>query len=925
MKNIFNAEAGVKPVHKKEEVTLRNKTVYRFLSCLFALSLAVTYTGCSLGEDDLATGGNTNVAAGTNADGSVTATDYVVTASATETSVAPEGTVTLSASISPSATGVTYSWEQIGSSISTITNGTTANATATLVAANDATYMAHLASKVFDTGAAKDGNLQSDRTGVVPVNNASKSATFRVTATVGTDTYSSVVNVPITYTGLTKPEVSTGLMTVPLGLPVVLHAKTQATAYSWSITPPAGSTTATLSATDKQDTTFTPDVVGIYTVTAPDATTFKVYGSDFSRGFIGGWYKALSSQGIKITDVVTATSGKATLSYKKKTQELTYTAPGDTAAGTAVSVAADGTYTVRSGGTDGTDSTTEYISVTVATSDTVVLPTYDLLDVITINPDGTWYDNDGAPDATCEGCHGVSSAGVNGAIWKNTGHSRTLEQLMETPSKITGECLSCHTLGYNTTAANNGFDDTAGTTDIATIADWDTLKTDNTAIAKQGGVQCENCHGPSPNQDAAMYSMSEKSNGLNIWRVSYSADLCGNCHSEPNGGRVQQWKRSRHAKYTNAVAAAVENAGNSGADAADCARCHTSQGYLKWLKQNTNATTGAIATLDNNILGVDGVTAATVTELTNYGITEAGAHPQTCQTCHNPHDPGFKTGLGTHNVKTRIMDNSPILPAGYSVSDFGYGALCVTCHNTAHGQHDDSATSNDFAAPHHGAQGDIYVGKNAFFVTTGTTAAHANTTMFPDTCAVCHMEMTGAPDDLKASATSTSTTASTNHKFVASKRICTSHHVHTANPYENLVDDTKTKLTTLSSSLGSKVKTAMGSASTITDYYDSTAGTCTAATGTPVTLTAAVDAAVPVRVGEKQGYKLTVGANTYCSKLEDIKVSGTAIYTADNDVVKAGWNYFLVGTANADGEYYQGVHNPGFVRNVLDASIAKLK
>ena len=56
-------------------------------------------------------------------------------------------------------------------------------------------------------------------------------------------------------------------------------------------------------------------------------------------------------------------------------------------------------------------------------------------------------------------------------------------------------------------------------------------------------------------------------------------------------------------------------------------------------------------------------------------------------------------------------------------------------------------------------------------------------------------------------------------------------------------------------------------------------------------------------------------------QLGDITTDGTARVIAASDVlIQVGWNYFLV---HGDGS--EGVHNPPFVNNILDASIAALK
>ena len=56
-------------------------------------------------------------------------------------------------------------------------------------------------------------------------------------------------------------------------------------------------------------------------------------------------------------------------------------------------------------------------------------------------------------------------------------------------------------------------------------------------------------------------------------------------------------------------------------------------------------------------------------------------------------------------------------------------------------------------------------------------------------------------------------------------------------------------------------------------------------------------------------------------QLGDISADGKApLIAASDPLVRAGWNFFLV-----EGDGSEGVHNPAFVMQVLNASIAALK
>jgi hypothetical protein len=65
-------------------------------------------------------------------------------------------------------------------------------------------------------------------------------------------------------------KVSTGIRNVPLGIPVLLHGKDQAS-YDWALTTPLGlGSSATLMDATGQNPEFTPDVRGLYSLTVTD-------------------------------------------------------------------------------------------------------------------------------------------------------------------------------------------------------------------------------------------------------------------------------------------------------------------------------------------------------------------------------------------------------------------------------------------------------------------------------------------------------------------------------------------------------------------------------------------------------------------------------------------------------------------------------
>jgi hypothetical protein len=55
-------------------------------------------------------------------------------------------------------------------------------------------------------------------------------------------------------------------------------------------------------------------------------------------------------------------------------------------------------------------------------------------------------------------------------------------------------------------------------------------------------------------------------------------------------------------------------------------------------------------------------------------------------------------------------------------------------------------------------------------------------------------------------------------------------------------------------------------------------------------------------------------------QLGDIASGSTAVIAMIDPLVEVAWNYFLI-----ESDSSEGVHNPGFVNDVLDASVAALR
>jgi hypothetical protein len=549
---------------------------------------------------------------------------------------------------------------------------------------------------------------------------------------------------------------------------------------------------------------------------------------------------------------------------------------------------------------------------------------------------GTWVgaitgqDADGRPlAANCTPCH--REAGRAPDIftpWAQTGHAEIFTSNLNTSTHYSASCFPCHTVGFDPDANNYGFDDFGdyqgfldsgllnNPSDPADNLPWTTMLADFPKLARMSNIQCENCHGPQSSlaHNSRRFRSTTAVMGTDA-RANISANVCGVCHGEPlRHARFQQWQLSRHADYELAV-----DEGESG----NCSRCHTGNGFLTWLPVLLGETPG------------DPTASITV----NW--TEDKIHPQTCATCHDPHNIGTTTGNNT-NATVRISDETPLLTAGFKAPategarDVGRGAMCMTCHNTRRGLRNDNTWEETVAeddtarAPHGGVQTDLLMGQNAYFVDLGANdplgyppglpGSHANTAeAFPaernltDTCATCHMVKTPPPDLLAYNL------GGTNHTFFASTTICGD--CHEEGRLESVQGPVTEKLATLHDGITAAIlaviqqQIAAGNTidldgeATITDAADIAQIDFSETHGRQaITVTFADTTSVgPVRVSDVD---VVNGDGVVLGQLYDF---------ADDNLPKAGWNYLLVHTDKS-----LGVHNFNFARDVLDASIAAI-
>ncbi|MBI2505230.1 MAG: T9SS type A sorting domain-containing protein [Candidatus Latescibacteria bacterium] len=295
----------------------------------------------------------------------------------------------------------------------------------------------------------------------------------------------------------------------------------------------------------------------------------------------------------------------------------------------------------------------------------------------------------------CAGCHNgtVQPDVVSG--WLQTGHASKFIRDIDgiTGAKYRVSCLRCHTVGWNTQAADGGFDEAMAAKswtipDSMKAGNWAAVPTELKQLAN---IQCENCHGPG----GSHFGNAAKT------AVSFEAGVCAQCHgSEPYHLITSQWQDTRHAL-------AIPSASGSGRES--CVKCHTARGYVEYIKAGAPGLT---------FLGTD---------------TEFA--PITCQACHDPHS--VKNERQLRRVEDVTLENGEVISEG------GKGKLCMTCHHSRRNAVEYVKKYSSRFGPHGNPQADMIAGKNA--ITYGQDLPSSNHLYAAeDACVTCHMGPTPA-------------------------------------------------------------------------------------------------------------------------------------------------------------------------------------
>lgn len=363
-----------------------------------------------------------------------------------------------------------------------------------------------------------------------------------------------------------------------------------------------------------------------------------------------------TTTGATVTLIATASPASAAYTY-------TWTATGGVLSAAANDTTKwlapddDGTYTISVVIGDGTNSATAKTSIVAANYVAAVEPHY-------------------VGDATCNTCH----SGIH-EEWANTGHAGALATLAGYGSASNPYCLPCHTVGFNTSLANGGYDDQA--------------------VPRLANVQCENCHGPGSAHAGNPGSIKPPK--------SAQADLCGTCHEGEHHPTYTEWAESGHGTLLEEpeLAEVAMEGGSSG-----CNKCHNGVRAMIYLND-------PVPPYQDNF---------------DFSVAPDDSMAITCVVCHDPHG-----NDNLANLRDAVHDVA--LPDGVH-PEAGAGRLCIACHNGRRTPTnvDTQINNGGRLGPHHSCQGDMLAGTGAYegVKTTIADFATSNHLKIQDGCVTCH-------------------------------------------------------------------------------------------------------------------------------------------------------------------------------------------
>lgn len=315
--------------------------------------------------------------------------------------------------------------------------------------------------------------------------------------------------------------------------------------------------------------------------------------------------------------------------------------------------------------------------------------------------------------ASCKQCHNNINFNFVYDKWVQTDHATMLQRGLDgTLSSHYGEnCISCHTVGYDPDAANDGFDDFPFVfPDSLYPGVYNQMVSQYPDAMGRANIQCESCHGPGSNH-YSLVDNKEIDATLNYKICAYCHDD-GHYHVYPT-----QWEHSgedatdfdgRGFHGGHARGEFVAYAGNRNG----CSPCHSGSGYVQWIKEGRPV----------NSIGLPTGT-STIPPATNIS----------CAVCHDPHD-----DENVHQLRaadTQLGDGTPI-----TIALYGTGTQCMDCHRSrryAFEYASDILNASSHYGAHHGPQADMLLGANApDYGITFPTSPHG---LLGNACVDCHM------------------------------------------------------------------------------------------------------------------------------------------------------------------------------------------
>jgi len=313
---------------------------------------------------------------------------------------------------------------------------------------------------------------------------------------------------------------------------------------------------------------------------------------------------------------------------------------------------------------------------------------------------------------TCALCHSGGQVAPNTMTpWSGTLHSRLFTESIDGRGSnyFNAASIAHYTVGHDSISNvyNGGFDDVARTNGwtfpaVLTNGNWAALPSQLKNLAN---VQCESCHGPGSQHAFSL-------GNTNLISINYGAGNCAQCHDDLDSQtKITEWNNSKHAVATRTP---------SGPNRMQCVRCHTAPGFRNFIAHAGDPTPYATNTVYEAI---------------------------TCAACHDPHDATNPHQLRAANIYT--------LPEGTTITNAGFGALCMQCHHSRNGAATQNIANYRLGLPtwaggssfgvHDSTAGDMIEGVNA--ITYGKTipsGAHSYT--IPNVCVGCHMQPVARSD-----------------------------------------------------------------------------------------------------------------------------------------------------------------------------------